>query len=50
VGVSAFAGFPPFYVMSMAAGTMRISFAAFLVVGGLARFAHFALLALFFRL
>jgi membrane protein YqaA with SNARE-associated domain len=50
VGVSALLGFPPFYVIAMAAGATRIPFAAFLAVGGLARFAHFALLVFFFHL
>jgi len=38
-------GFPPFYIVSVVAGALRMSFAAFLTVGGLGRLAHFGLLA-----
>jgi len=44
--VSALVGFPPFYAMSIAAGTFRMRFPHFLVVGGAARFVHFAIVAL----
>ena len=43
--VSALVGVPPFYVVSVVAGALRLSFAAFLAVGGLGRLAHFGLLA-----
>jgi membrane protein YqaA with SNARE-associated domain len=46
MGVSAVTGFPPFYIISLVAGAMRISFVAFLIVGSLGRLAHFALFAL----
>lgn len=45
MGLSALVGFPPFYVVSVVAGALRLSFAAFLAVGGLGRLAHFGLLA-----
>jgi membrane protein YqaA with SNARE-associated domain len=44
--VSALVGFPPFYAVSMAAGTSRMRFPHFLVVGSAARFVHFAIVAL----
>jgi membrane protein YqaA with SNARE-associated domain len=45
VGLSALAGVPPFYLVSVLAGTLRLSFTAFLAVGSLGRLAHFGLLA-----
>ena len=44
--VSALVGFPPFYAVSIAAGTSRMRFLYFLVVGSAARFVHFAIVAL----
>jgi len=44
--VSALVGFPPFYVVSIAAGTSRMRFPHFLVIGSAARFVHFAIVAL----
>ena len=43
--VSAALGFPPFYAVSIAAGTFRMSFASFLAVGGAGRLLHFSVLA-----
>ena len=45
MGVSAVSGFPPFYVISVVAGALRISFVAFLMVGSLGRLTHFGLVA-----
>ena len=44
--VSALIGFPPFYAVSIAAGACGMRFGRFLVVGGAARFVHFAVVAL----
>ena len=44
--VSALVGFPPFYAVSIAAGASGMRFGRFLAVGGAARFAHFAAVAL----
>jgi membrane protein YqaA with SNARE-associated domain len=46
MGVSAVTGFPPFYIISIVAGALRISYVVFLIVGSLGRLAHFALFAL----
>ena len=46
VFVSAALGFPPFYAVSIAAGTFRMSFGRFLAVGGVGRLLHFAVVAL----
>lgn len=46
MGLSAVTGFPPFYVISLVAGALRISFVAFLTVGVLGRLVHFGLFAL----
>ncbi len=43
--VSAVVGLPPFYVVSLAAGTVRVNFAAFLAVGLAGRAIRFAVLA-----
>ena len=43
--VSAIVGLPPFYVISLAAGMVRVNFAAFLVLGFAGRFVRFAILA-----
>ncbi len=43
--VSAFSGLPPFYVVSLAAGTVRVNFAAFLSIGFVGRWVRFAVLA-----
>jgi membrane protein YqaA with SNARE-associated domain len=40
-------GFPPFYVVSLLAGTFRVNLAAFFLVGLAGRFIRFAVLALF---
>jgi membrane protein YqaA with SNARE-associated domain len=47
VFLSASTGFPPFYVLSILVGTLRVNFAAFMVVGLVGRFFRFALIALF---
>ncbi len=44
---SASTGFPPFYVMSVASGALRIDFRRFLVVGFLGRTLRFAVLVAF---
>jgi len=44
--VSAAVGFPPFFAVSIAAGTFGMAFGAFLAAGGAGRFVHFAALAL----
>jgi membrane protein YqaA with SNARE-associated domain len=44
--VSALVGFPPFYAVSIAAGTSRMRFPHFLMIGGAARLVHFAIVAL----
>ena len=43
--LSAFVGLPPFYVISLAAGMVRVNFAAFLTLGFVGRWARFAILA-----
>ena len=43
--VSAIVGLPPFYVISLAAGIVRVNFAAFLVIGLVGRGIRFAILA-----
>jgi membrane protein YqaA with SNARE-associated domain len=43
--VSAVFGVPPFYVMSVAAGSAGLPFARFAVAGGVGRLVHFGLLA-----
>lgn len=45
--VSGFAGLPPFYVISILAGTLRIPFLVFFLPGGAGRLARFAILVLF---
>jgi membrane protein YqaA with SNARE-associated domain len=47
VFTSAFSGFPPFYAVSVLAGTFRVNLVAFFVVGLVGRFLRFAVLALF---
>jgi membrane protein YqaA with SNARE-associated domain len=42
---SAVGGIPPFYVVSVAAGALRLNFAAFFVAGYLGRLIRFALVA-----
>ena len=44
--VSAFAGLPPFYVVSLAAGALRLRFSHFLAAGVSGRFLRFGLLVL----
>jgi membrane protein YqaA with SNARE-associated domain len=44
--VSAFAGLPPFYLVSFVAGTLRLRAAYFVVAGLLGRFLRFGLLVL----
>ena len=46
VFVSAAVGVPPFYAVSVAAGTFRMAFGPFLAVGGAGRLLHFAAIAL----
>jgi membrane protein YqaA with SNARE-associated domain len=48
--VSALVGFPPFYAVSIAAGTSGVRFPHFLLVGSAARFVHFAIVALIPRM
>lgn len=43
--VSAVVGLPPFYVISLAAGMVRVNFAAFLALGLVGRAIRFAILA-----
>jgi membrane protein YqaA with SNARE-associated domain len=43
--LSSTVGFPPFYLVSVAAGALRVSFAPFLMVGTIGRLAHFAAVA-----
>ncbi|MDH7512355.1 MAG: hypothetical protein QHH14_05340 [Clostridiales bacterium] len=45
--LSAFSGFPPFYVVSLAAGGLRINFLSFLVAGLAGRLLRFALVVFF---
>jgi membrane protein YqaA with SNARE-associated domain len=45
--VSAFTGIPPFFVTSILAGTFRVPFVRFWLVGFLGRFVRFALVVLF---
>ncbi len=44
--VSAFLGLPPFYVLSIVAGMLRVHFASFLVLGFVGRALRFALVIL----
>ena len=43
--VSAIVGLPPFYVISLASGMVRVNFAAFLAIGFVGRYIRFAILA-----
>ncbi|MEQ1870685.1 MAG: VTT domain-containing protein [Vicinamibacterales bacterium] len=43
--VSALVGIPPFFIVSMLAGTLRVAFGQFLAVGTVGRLIHFALVA-----
>jgi membrane protein YqaA with SNARE-associated domain len=43
--VSSAVGFPPFYLVSMAAGALRLAFLPFLLVGTAGRLVHFAAVA-----
>jgi membrane protein YqaA with SNARE-associated domain len=43
--VSALVGFPPFYLVSIAAGAFKVAFARFLAVGAFGRLLHFAIIA-----
>lgn len=45
VFVSGVVGLPPFYAVSIAAGTLRMPFTRFVAAGGAGRLAHFAMLA-----
>jgi membrane protein YqaA with SNARE-associated domain len=47
VFLSSASGLPPFYVISTLAGTFRVSFAAFILVGTAGRFLRFAAVGLF---
>jgi membrane protein YqaA with SNARE-associated domain len=44
---SAFSGFPPFYAVSVLAGTFRVNLVAFFLAGLVGRFLRFGVLALF---
>ena len=44
--VSATIGLPPFYIVAVAAGALKLAFTRFLVVGAIGRLVHFALVAL----
>jgi membrane protein YqaA with SNARE-associated domain len=48
--ISALVGFPPFYILSLLAGTLRIPFGLFLASGLPGRFLRFALFAWFPKL
>ena len=43
--VSALVGVPPFFVVSIAAGSLKVAFGRFLAVGSAGRLLHFALVA-----
>lgn len=43
--ISSTVGFPPFYLVSMAAGALRVTFGGFLAVGTAGRLLHFGLVA-----
>lgn len=45
--VSAFIGLPPFYVISILAGTFNIPFMRFFLLGSVGRIMHFAVVAFF---
>lgn len=45
VFLSAVVGFPPFYLVSIAAGALGMAFGAFLAVGAMGRLIHFATVA-----
>jgi membrane protein YqaA with SNARE-associated domain len=45
--VSSSTGFPPFYVVSILSGMMRLNFLTFLVFGAAGRFVRFGLMVLF---
>lgn len=45
--VSALTGFPPFFVVTIAAGAARVHFARFMVLGFIGRLGRFALVLLF---
>jgi membrane protein YqaA with SNARE-associated domain len=47
VFASAVSGFPPFYAVSLLAGTFRVNLAAFVLVGLVGRFLRFGTLVLF---
>lgn len=44
--ISATIGLPPFYVVAIAAGALKVAFVRFLAVGTIGRLVHFALVAL----
>lgn len=46
VFVSSTIGFPPFYIVSVVAGALRVAYGRFLTVGGCGRLLHFAIVAL----
>jgi membrane protein YqaA with SNARE-associated domain len=43
--VSSAVGFPPFYLISIAAGALKVAFTPFLIVGTIGRLIHFAVVA-----
>ncbi len=43
--ISAIAGVPPFYAVSIAAGALRVAFGPFVAIGTLGRLIHFTLVA-----
>jgi len=45
--LSAFTGFPPFYIVALAAGTVKINFLRFFIAGLAGRFLRFGLAMLF---
>lgn len=45
--VSSFVGLPPFYVISILAGTFKIPLGRFIVIGSVGRIMHFAVVAFF---
>ena len=46
VFVSSAIGFPPFYIVSVAAGALKVAYGPFLTVGSCGRLLHFAIVAL----
>jgi membrane protein YqaA with SNARE-associated domain len=45
VFVSSLVGFPPFYLVSVAAGALEMAFGPFLALGSVGRLLHFGVIA-----